>query len=327
MFIEENIRYKIIATLGILVLSVFAGLFIRMSLREPRSKSEQTATPNKLPKEASTFKKSIPGFSPIISGLEELNVPALPIPKPSLKIISEKNSLPDTAAPFFENINQAVKAVEKSLTPDNAPAQKISTVTSAGIILSLTKDQFHFLYPDSFITDLISAQNLFIKEYDPAYEPIYKIETDAQVRLIEEKIVAASLSANMITKDRAEQLVTTIRFTLPELQLIDLKKYNSYGFYEFLPPLAAPKRLFLTELMEKLAEALAHKAQAVICGTCVSLPLCFQEGAATPGVTGSELLYIFCYCTGCLTSLGCLSANSGVAAIYDQTTGICGVGL
>lgn len=321
---------KIIVICGVLVLSVTAGLFILMSSKEPRLKYKQISAPEKLsiefPKPSSfsdkpsTFKKS---------AFESLNIPALPIPKPDFEAIAENKPSPSIAAPFFENINKAAKAVEESLASqilNSAPVKNTSIRTSDGIILSLTKGQFHFLYPDYFIASLIDAQNLFIKEQDPTYETLFKIETDVQVRLIEEKIVATLLVADMITKERAEQFITTIRFTLPELQLIDLKMYNSYGFYKSSPQ-TAPKGLFLAGLMEQFKNALANKAQAAICGTCSSLPLCFQEGAATPGMAGSELFYPSCYCTGCLTSLGCLSANSGKAAIFDQTTGICGVGL
>ncbi|MDO8574833.1 MAG: hypothetical protein Q7R61_00970 [bacterium] len=311
------IKTKIIVICGILVLSIIVGLLIRISLRESRSKSEQTSAPIKLtvefpkpssiPDKPSTLKKP---------ASESLNIPALPIPKPS------------AVTPFFENINKAIEKVEKSLAPDNIPVQNTptATVTSAGIILSLTEDQFHFLYPDSFIAGLIDAQNLFIKEYNLDYETISKIETDAQVRLIEEKIVITLLSTDMITKERAEQFITTIRFTLPELQLIDLKMYNSYGVYEFSPR-KAPKGLFLAGFIKELTDALAHKAQAAVCGTCSSLPLCFQEGASIPAKPGSELWYPSCYCTGCLSWAGCLSANNGKAAIYDPKTGICGVGL
>lgn len=315
-------KTKIIVIGGILILSIFVGLFIQISLKDSWLKSEQTSVSKKIsvefPKPSSSSEKP--------STLKELNIPVLPIPKPDLKAISEKKISPSTVMPFFENINKAAKAVEKSLAPDNIPAQKTSTVTSAGIILSLTKDQFRFLYPDNFINGLINAQTLLIKEYDPAYEPITKIETDAQVRLIEEKIVTTLFSTNMITKEKAEQFITTIRFTLPELQLIDLKMYNSYSLYKFSPR-TAPKGLFLAGFMKELTDALAHKAQAAVCGTCSSLPLCFQPGAATPGIPGSELWYPSCYCTGCLSWAGCLSANTGQAAIYDPTTGICGVGL
>lgn len=328
-------KAKIIVIFGVLVLSILAGLFIRIFLKGPQLKSEQTLAPGKLPDGVSTFKKSASEFPPTIKELEGLNIPVLRIPRPNIKI-SQKKSLPSVATPFFDNIN---KAAEKILMPSSAPVQNISTKTSAGIILNLTKDQFHFLYPDNFIASLINAQNLSIKELDPNYEPILKIETDAQVRFIEEKIVATLLSANMIPKEKAEQFITTIRFTLPELQLIDLQKHNSSVFYKSLlfpefvnavvertePEKTAPKNLFLAGLMEQLRGALAHKAQA-FCGTCTSIPECFQEGAAPPGVAGSELFYPSCYCTGCLTELGCLSANNGQAAIYDQTTGICGVG-
>jgi len=330
-------KAKIIIICGILALSMFVGLFIRISLRESQSKSEQAFAPKK-----QSVESPKPSSSSLKRGVtEELNAPVLPIPKPDLEAVSKKKSSGTTMS-FFENINKAAKAVEKSLMPDNAPTQKTSITTSAGIILSLSKDQFHFLYPNKFLSGLINAQTFLIKEFDPAYEPLLKIETDAQVRLVEEKIVTTLLSANMITKERAEQFITTIRFTLPELQLVDLQGQYSSGLYEsspfpkFLntvlgrkiePPQTVPKGLFFAELTEKLAEALAHKAQA-ICGSCSNTgPECFQLGADAPGVAGSELFFPSCYCTGCLTELGCLSANSGIAAIYDQTTGVCGIGL
>ncbi len=333
MFITMT-KTKIIVICGILVLSVIIGLLIKISLREPRSKSDQASAPIKSMVESnklSSFPYETNGltlrFPSAVKEFEELNIPILPITKPDTKAISKEKSPPkNTTESFFNNINKTLQVTEKSLTPNSASAQNIPTATSSEIILSLTKDQFHFLYPDKFIAGLVNVQNLFIKEFDSSYEPMLKIENDSQVRLVEEKIVATLLSANMITKDRAEQLVTTIRFTLPQLQLIDLEKYNSYGFYEFLPPRATPKGLFLAGFMKALADALAHKAQAV-CGSCESRPECFQEGADTPGVAGSEVVTPFCYCTGCLTALGCLSLFSGEAAIYDQKTGICGAGV
>ena len=333
-------KTKIIVIGGILVLSIFVGLLIQISLREPLSKPEQTSAPTK---ESSTLKNPAPqSFQPEADPPLAENVSALPIPKPDLRALSEVKPLPDAVTPFFENINKAIEKVEKSLAPDNIPNQNTptATVTSAGIILSLTKDQFHFLYPDNFIVGLIDAQTSFIKEYNPGYEPIVKIETDAQVRFIEEKIVATFLSTNVITKEKAEQFITTIRFTLPELQLIDLQNYSyNYKSSPFSKSLSALlgrktessqkalKELFLTSFMEKLTNALAHKAQAAVCGYCYSLPLCFQLGASTPALPGPELWYPSCYCTGCLSWAGCLSANTGKAAIYDPTTGICGVGL
>mgnify|MGYP001564712785 FL=1 len=238
--------------------------------------------------------------------------------------------MPSATESFFENINKAAQAVEKSLTSSNAPIQSTPIKNSAGIILFLTEDQFHFLYPDYFIADLTNFQTVLIQEFDPDYKPISKIETDTQVRFVEEKIVAAFLSAGIITKEQAENFVTTIRFTLPELQLIDLKKYGPNSFYKS-PQFSklerkAAKNLFIIGLMEQLKDMIARKARA-ICGACTTLPLCFQEGASTPGVAGSELFFPSCYCTGCLTELGCLSANSGIAAIYDPMTGICGIGI
>jgi hypothetical protein len=328
-------KTKIILIGGVLILSVLGGLFVRMSLKKPQLKSGQTSMPTQ---------SSVEFPKPLLSSekqgqLKETAPESFSEPNP--EVIFEEKSSPSAAIPFFDNVNKAIKTVEKSLMPDNTPAQNASITTSTGIILSLTDEQFHFLYPDNFIASLIDAQNSFIKEYNSAYESLSKIETDSQVRFVEEKIVATLLSANMITKEKAERFITTIRFTLPQLQLIDLKRYNSYGLYESSPiseflnailgrtesPQAAPKGLFLAGLMEELTDALAHKARAAVCGHCMSAAECFQEGAFTPATAGTEVIKFACYCSGCLSSLGCLSSCEGQAAIYDQVTGICACGL
>ncbi len=257
---------------------------------------------------------------------------------------------PTSITPFFEEINEAAKTLETklkneiaapTLVPPSVPApsapsnSRILKSTPTEIILSLTDDEFHYLYPDAFIASLIDAQNLFIKNYDPAYELLLKIETDSQVRYVEEKIVAAFLSTNMITKEKAERFITTIRFTLPQLQLTELKNQKFSSSIQSLinkffinqssasfPRPLSNKGLFLAGLLEKLYNALIPKAQAY-CGTCFDLPLCYQIEAPTPG---HIIFRIACYCTGCLYGQGCLDFCTGRAAIYDTTTGICGCG-
>ncbi|MBI2635073.1 MAG: hypothetical protein HYW79_00835 [Parcubacteria group bacterium] len=331
-------KTKIIVICIILILSVIAGLLIKISLKEPQSKSEQAFAPPK----SSVKLSELPSLSEKLvtskeAAFKPLNIPVLPIPRPDLETISKEKSLSSTTMVFFENINKAAKNVEKSLMPNNIPSQNNATITSDGIILSLTKEQFDFLYPDYFIADLIDAQNSFVKEQDSSYEPILKIETDSQVRFIEEKIVATLLIADMITRERAEQLVTTIRFTLPRLQITGLQNqysYESMPFSKFFEtalerktelPETAPKRQLWTGFIGQMANSFTNKAQAA-CGECESRPECYQDYPDTPGKEGSSLIYPSCYCTGCLTSLGCLSANEGDAAIYDQQTGICGIG-
>ncbi|MCX6813557.1 MAG: hypothetical protein NTV77_03740, partial [Candidatus Azambacteria bacterium] len=195
------------------------------------------------------------------------------------------------------------------------------------IILSLTNDEFHYLYPDAFIASLMDAQNSLIKGYDPAYVPLSKIETDSQVRFVEEKIVTAALSANIITKNEAERFITTIRFTLPQLQLMELKNRASYSLFKGAPSAllkdsqqSPPKASFLAGLLEKLRDALIYPAQA-ICGACFDVLLCYQFGTPGPGLI---IFRIACYCTGCLYGQGCLDFCTGSPAIYDPETGICG---
>lgn len=84
-----------------------------------------------------------------------------------------------------------------------SPATTTETMPTE-IVLSLTDEEFHYLYPDSFIKSLLEAQELFIKEYDSTYQPLSEIKTDSQIRFVEEKLVSSLLEGNWITKEEAE---------------------------------------------------------------------------------------------------------------------------
>jgi len=213
-------------------------------------------------------------------------------------------------------------------------ASGASESTSTEIILSLTPDEFHFLYPESFIQSLIEAQSLFIVDYDPNYVPLTKIETDAQVRFVEEKLVNALLASEMITKEEADNFIHTIRVTLPELQLKELQIWKSSGsktsFFNniFLNniffPRSSTKKLFLAGLIEKLYSALIPEAQAA-CGHCNRNPICFRTGVSTPK-PGFNVLKPFCHCTGCYHGHGCIDFCGAKSSLWDPVTGICGCG-
>ncbi len=318
----NKIKITAIAKILILIILMLTGYFIWVIFSRPaKPKSEQAFIPP-------TSEK--PTYKPV----DKITLPENP-----------EKILPTLTMPFFENVYKVAKTVETKLKNEiatttkpipnipNAPSNtSILKSIPTEIILSLTDDEFHFLYPDAFITSLIDAQNLFIKSYDPAYEPLLKIETDSQVRYVEEKIVAALLSINMLTKEEAERAITTIRFTLPQLQLIDLKNRNfSTSNQPFinqcsmLSPRPSSKGLFLAGLVEKLYNAFIPKTQAYVCGHCHTSPECFQAGTSLP-TPSPNLLFLFCYCTGCYSSLGCLSFCTGRAAIYDPMTFICGCG-
>ncbi|MFH1393145.1 MAG: hypothetical protein ABIG73_02090 [Patescibacteria group bacterium] len=245
----------------------------------------------------------------------------------------------ETVPLFFENVYKTAKTAETKLqsgidavtrivptAPSNA---KIATSTPNEIILSLTNDEFHFLYPDSFIKSLIDAQDVFVKNMDMSYEPVLKIETDAQVRLIEEKIVDALVSLNMLTEKEQERAIITIRYTLPRLQLLDLQLRNRVSWNRYfnfpIPEQPSPKKLFLAGLVEMLRNALAPNAQAAYCGACWNQPECFQIGSSSP-TPGANIFKAFCQCTGCYYGQGCLESCSGGSAIFDLTNFICGCG-
>lgn len=312
----NKIKITAIAKISVLILLILTGYFIWAIFSRPdKPKSEQAFIPPANGKPAG----------------EKLNIPILPVPKPDLGTLFEDKILPTLTMPFFENIYKAAKPVEtKSKNEIAAPTQAVPS--SSSITLSLTNDEFHFLYPDAFIASLTDGQNLFIKSYDPAYEPLLKIETDPQVRFVEEKIVAALLSINMITKEEAEQFITTIRFTLPQLQIIELKNrksstLNQSSINQSSTPFPRPssKGLFLAGLLERFYSAFAPKAQAKVCGYCYILPECYRAGASLPA-PGFNVWKPFCYCTGCYYGQGCLDFFGGSAAIWDPTTGLCGGG-
>lgn len=258
---------------------------------------------------------------------------------------SEKTPQKDDFSAFFEETTKqvfvSIEELKKQLgflagsqkieSPSVPKPQFFSTpvATPTEIILSLTDEEFHYLYPDFFISGLMESQK-FIAEYDSAYKPLGKIESDSQVRFIEEKLVAALVSAGMLAKEQADRYITTIRFTLPELQLVELGYRKSSGSNQFglvnmcfLP--ANQKGLFFAGLIEMLRGAFIPEAQAYPCGYCYILPECYQVGASNPAV-GANTWASFCYCTGCYMYLGCLSRCTSQSAIWDPTTGICGCG-
>jgi hypothetical protein len=313
----DKIKIAIMAKILILVFLALAGYFIWEIFHRPtesklETKSEQATVPS-----ASKTNETAP-----FSQEKRIYMP-----------------LDETAPPFFENINETAKTVETKLKNEidavtqTAPAASssinIAASTPNEIVLSLTNDEFRFLYPDAFIKSLVDAQSLFVKNIDPSYEPITNIETDSQVRLIEEKIVAALVSLNMLTGEETRRINTTIHLTLPKLQLAELKNRNSsLNYYFNFAPLAqsSSKKLFLSGLLEKFYVAFIPKSEAAVCGACHTSPECYQIGASSP-LPGLSLFKAFCFCTGCYHGQGCLDFCEGQAAIFDPTTFICGCGL
>ena len=296
-----------------------------------------------------------PEFLADKSGIEAgLKSPVFPLPRPKSEEIL-KIPTPH-AEDFLSRLQDAVDAAEKEIEE----RQEISTTTEEINLPSLASEEFSFLYPDWFIKSLKEAQNLLIS-YDPTYQPVAQIQTDADVRYIQEKIISSLFSAAMLTKEEAERYLTTIRFTLPQLQLIELENYRSEikktsqtspvrflermfsaatrwpGFIvAFLDKalfpervVADPPKLFLVYgLIEKLKQIVviptSEAGGGTYCGACYISPECFQVGAPAP--LGMNTWTAFCYCTGCLFGQGCLDRCTGQSAIWDPTTGICGCG-
>lgn len=315
-----------------------------------REETEETAVNSNVPiSQRASFERISDPERRAFSEESGLNVPVLPIPQPKIDDVSESEGFLPKYVAFFENIKKAAETVQevvekKVSTPTTQNPGVLSSTFSATsteeIRLMLSDEEFSYLYPASFLEDLKDGQNL-LKEYDPSYEPIPEIKTDSHVRLIQEKIVVALLSANMIDKNEAQRYITTIRFTLPQIQLFELEarkqalekrpftqKVADFFDKVFLKTKEAPKGIFLAGLVEQLENALLPTAQAGggPCGECHILPICVQEGLATPTI-GTETWTPFCQCTGCLYGQGCLDRCFPAAAIWDPATGICGCGI
>lgn len=243
----------------------------------------------------------------IIAGLK---TPSASPPKPDLEA-------PSATLPFFEKIAQAADAIELKAARELAVpgTSTVIGISTKEIEVPMTPEEFHFLYPENFLKNLSESQSI-IQIVDPGFQPLAKIEIDAEVRMIEEKTVAALLAADLITKEKAEEFIKTIRFTLPKLQLTELATRRELSrqqsrpfserflrksfliltrFPEFLSALfnqeIAPKKLtagpFFTGPLEKTQQlknkiAPSAKAAVIPCGFCFSVFPCFRPGVPEP---------------------------------------------
>ncbi|PJE72862.1 MAG: hypothetical protein COV00_03055 [Candidatus Tagabacteria bacterium CG10_big_fil_rev_8_21_14_0_10_40_13] len=194
------------------------------------------------------------------------------------------------------------------------------------IILSLTPEQFTALYPDYFIEIIQQAQDL-IKIYDPNYQKLAKIETDFEVRRVQEKFITLLFSGGSLTKEEAETYLVTLRYTLPKLQLMELEfsQAKKNIFLSFLSWPKLPAMPVCGGLVKKLQQLFIPVAEAGPCGYCYTSPVCFTPGVGAP-LPGINTWAGFCYCTGCYHGLGCLDRCAWEPAIWDPMTGICGCG-
>ncbi len=307
----------------VLILLAFIGYFFRiMSHKSDELKSKQAVIP------------------PINYNLKTSVFNPLETIKGSFFSQEEQvyNATDEMISPLFKNIRETAKTAIQTvpvasssfkITKPTPMPTSTSTSVPTEIILSLTDDEFHFLYPKTFIKSLIDAQNLFVKNIDPSYELITNIETDAQVRFIEEKMVVALVSMKMLTEEEGGRAITTIRYTLPKMQLEDLKTWRRVSwnrYFNFPQPAPSPSReLFLFGLIKMLRNALAPNVQAESCGECHDLPECYQVGSSSP-TPGANLFKAFCSCSGCYYGEGCLDSCPGGSAIFDIEEFICGCG-
>ncbi|MDP3956481.1 MAG: hypothetical protein Q8P97_00615 [bacterium] len=274
---------------------------------------------------------------------------------------SKTKSSDNFISSFLDKTKRATQEVQRMNAPTFKASDfdiKKSTVTPAGIILNIEPDEFTFIYPQNFLDSLQNIAQPFIQGEAPGFVALAAIKTDADVRIIEEKLIDALFQAGIYKSEQVATARETIRFTLPRLQLIDLKiraqeisfqeqfkNKNSFQKLVFVAARApqflnfvyaknlsrkvepaASRRLFFGDIIDQLKSVILPAARAA-CGSCADSPECYQGGAAGPEI-GSETFRVACQCSGCLSGLGCLDGcGSGVAAIFDPVTRICGCGL
>ena len=342
--------------IGLLILAV-AAFFIFQDRNAPATAPKSPSNDNSAPLAQTNLPNAVifppPAFPPGSAGATNGDFAA-----------SKAKSKDDLFLSFLNRTKSAAQQIQPTPSVPAAPgdfnAQK-STVTADGIILNIEPDEFAFIYPRNFLDSLQNVAQPFIQSEIAGFAALSSIKTDADVRMIEEKLIDVLYASGIYTNEQAATARKTIRFTLPRLQLMDLKvraqRLSSQQQFKnmesaqklvFIAPripqllnfvyadnlrskaeAVAVHGLFFSGLMEKLAElksAIVPVARAV-CGSCSDSAECFQEGASGPEA-GSETFRIACRCTGCLSGLGCLDGcGSGVAAIFDPETRICGCGL
>lgn len=302
------------------LLIIIAAYFIWLYVNK---KSEQESI---LPLIERASQPSVVLFTPV-SLNDSLQTPP---PAPQTQSTAISPSRPSELLPSYQ-ISQKVQKFVYDLK--NMIIKPNPVISSNEIILDLTKEEFDYLYPESFIISLIASQNT-IKELDPSFQPLEKIETDVNVRLIQEKMLAIMVSEGLLTKEEADRFITTIRFTLPQLQLTELKIRDGQSkLFDLIPILARaiPSKLrgglFLSQLVDQFLRISMPTAKAA-CGFCITLPECWRPGGI-PTTPGPNTFTPFCACFGCFYGQGCLDRCTLMGfpgVIFDPTTGICGCG-
>jgi len=298
-------------------------------------------------------------------------LPKLPLPRPNVNEINKSNKVPENMMTFIGRVGTAVNQVEKkimaesirqtaSTAPKTSTPQTTTSPISGEIVLNLTPDEFHYLYPDYILNIFVKSQR-FIKESDASFTPLNTLENDSQVRLVQEKLFNYFLSAKIIDSDTYSRAVITLRYTLPQLQLgtlaarkiVEAEQSRPLGLLnralrfaghmpDFVKTISegyktprsqetdmSPNIAFYSGLLAMIEKiTTAPTANAIVCTPCQFRPECFMEGGLFDGKRGVESATVFCDCrtSNCFYGQGCIDRCLPFASIWDPLTLTCGCG-
>lgn len=290
---------KIIAIGGILVLFIFAGLFILISSKEPRLKYKQTSAPAKLSVES---------------------------PKPNLEVIFKEKSLPNTAVSFFKNINQATEFKIETLLPPTGAGFFAPTPTMP-VPPSFVQERqepvralsdyevFAILHPSYYLKYLSTIEDLMIQDGVLKQEEKQVFDSeDKVIAFLKDKVFDYMVMHGIATaaeRPRFERGLEVVQ---------ELHQNEAKYLRAALLPSPVHQISALWEFVSlKIVQLFLPYARAQ--GEC------YRGGASTP-TQGSNLGAICCNCSIKKVPVGCLNAVClGRPAIWDSETFICGCGL
>lgn len=256
----------------------------------------------------------------------------------------------------FEEFKQDLKQVIKSLPsfsetdsetaeePLSSPSQ-ISPIApqKAASILS-EKEIFAKLYPDYFTDGLAEIQKVFLERgfLDASYQKIENFDSEEKIFSFVNTNIGVFEKQGWYSKEEAEKFrkgANGIWKDLMEKERLELQQQLIKS--EFYKKILASKIHYLTEsISREFLEIFPKKVYA----DYVNSVDCYKSSIILPGA-GTNLWAPCCDCgincgrrscwniahcgpEGCLVNLGCLNlfARFFPAAIWDEFSGICGIG-
>lgn len=241
--------------------------------------------------------------------------------------------------PEINILNNINSIIDKSFTGINYEAQKAN-------VTEIDQKVFDILYPDYFVFGLSYTQEFFIKQkfLDENYKKIENFDTEEKIFSFVNTIIDVSEKQGWYTKKEAEKFRYGVNQTwkslLAEEEQYWKKKIIGSDFYD---KILANRRYYIHKSMSRKISIIFKTMEEIALKKAYAQTECYRGGASTPG--GANIWAQCCNCGfnitengaeykedcgsgGCDIDLGCLNLYAGGSkpAIWDQSTGICGVG-